>query len=159
MRQRDEAFEMFFLAEHGSVLRTVQLILGDRSAAEDATQEAFYRLLVHWKKVSQYERPGAWVRRVAIRIAVRARHARRSNESEPARNGIETSTHVDLQRALRELSPAQRTAVVLFYYEDHPVGEVASLMACSEGAVKTHLHRARKHLAEALGEELNDVPR
>src|SRR5439155_10125204 len=116
MRQRDEAFEMFFLAEHGSVLRTVQLILGDRQAAEVATQEAFYRLLVHWRKVSQYERPGAWVRRVAIRIATRAR-SRRSDEIEPARRGIETSARVDLQRALRGLSPAQRTAVILFYYE------------------------------------------
>ena len=66
---------------------------------------------------------------------------------------------MDLQRALRALSPAQRTAVVLFYYEDQPVGEVASLMECSDGAVKTHLHRARKHLAEVLGEELDDVPR
>ena len=159
MRQRDEAFEMFFLAEHGSVLRTVQLILGDRQSAEDATQEAFYRLLVHWKKISQYERPGAWVRRVAIRIATRARGRRRTDEVEPSRPDVESAGRVDLQRALRALSPAQRAAVVLFYYEDHPVGEVASLMACSEGAVKTHLHRARKHLAEALGEELNDVAR
>ena len=159
MRQRDEAFEMFFLAEHGSVLRTVQLILGDRQAAEDATQEAFYRLLVHWRKVSQYERPGAWVRRVAIRIATRARGWQRVGEIEPPRSGIESSARVDLQRALRALSPAQRTAVVLFYYEDQPVGEVASLMECSDGAVKTHLHRARKHLAEVLGEELDDVPR
>jgi len=159
MRQRDEAFEMFFLAEHGSVLRTVQLILGDRQAAEDATQEAFYRLLVHWRKVSQYERPGAWVRRVAIRIATRARGAKRYAEMEPAAGGLESSARLDLQRALRELSRAQRTAVVLFYYEDHPVGEVASLMECSDGAVKTHLHRARKHLADALGAELHDVSR
>jgi RNA polymerase sigma factor (sigma-70 family) len=159
MRQRDEAFEMFFLAEHGSVLRTVQLILGDRQAAEDATQEAFYRLLVHWRKVSQYERPGAWVRRVAIRIAVRARGARRSDEIETDHNGIESAMRVDLQRALKQLSAAQRAAVVLFYYEDRSVAEVASLMETSEGTVKTHLHRARKHLAEALGEELNDVSR
>src|SRR2546423_8335023 len=126
MRQRDEAFEMFFLAEHGSVLRTVQLILGDRQAAEDATQEAFYRLLVHWRKVSQYERPGAWVRRVAIRIATRARRARRNDEIQQSRHEVDSASRVDLQRALRQLSAAQRAAVVLFYYEDRPVGEVAS---------------------------------
>ena len=158
MRQRDEAFEMFFLAERGAVLRTVQLILGDRQAAEDATQEAFYRLLVHWKKVSQYERPGAWVRRVAIRIAMRARR-RRGDDVEPAHYDVENVSRVDLQRALRALSPAQRAAVILFYYEDSPIGEIASLMETSPGTVKTHLHRARKHLAEALGEELNDVSR
>src|SRR4051812_32532105 len=103
MRQRDEAFEMFFLAEQGSVLRTVQLILGDRQAAEDATQEAFYRLLVHWRKISQYERPGAWVRRVAIRIAVRARRARRSNEIEPSVREVDRASRLDLQRALAQL--------------------------------------------------------
>ena len=150
---------MFFLAEHGSVLRTVQLILGDRQAAEDATQEAFYRLLVHWKKVSQYERPGAWVRRVAIRIATRARRNLWRDTAEPSSAPNELGGSVDLRLALRALSPAQRAAVVLFYYEDRPVGEVASLMACSDGAVKTHLHRARKHLAEVLGEELDDVSR
>src|SRR5437899_13100294 len=117
MRQSDETFEMFFLAEHGSVLRTVQLILGDRQAAEDATQEAFYRLLVHWRKVSQYERPGAWVRRVAIRIAVRARGSRRRDEIAPARSGVDAGAHVDLHRALHAIGPAQRAAVVLFYYE------------------------------------------
>jgi DNA-directed RNA polymerase specialized sigma24 family protein len=162
MRQRDEAFEAFFMAEHGPVLRTVTLILGDRHAAEDVTQEAFYRLLVHWRKVSQYERPGAWVRRVAIRIAVRARGGRGRETTEPCPAPSAPSDlggAVDLRLALRALSPAQRTAVVLFYYEDLPVGEVASLMEVSGGAVKTHLHRARKHLAETLGEELNDVPR
>src|SRR5437763_13372360 len=139
MRQRDEAFETFFLAEHGSVLRTVQLILGDRQAAEDATQEAFYRLLVHWRKVSQYERPGAWVRRVAIRIAMRTRRRERFDEVELSGHEVESASRVDVQRALRALSAAQRAAVVLFYYEDCPVGEVATLMEISEGAVKTHL--------------------
>ena len=159
MRQHDEAFEMFFLAEHGSVLRTVQLILGDRQAAEDATQEAFYRLLVHWRKVSQYERPGAWVRRVAIRIATRARRRRLTDELKTPPSHADLGAHVDLRAALHTLSPAQRAVVVLFYYEDCPIDEVASLMGSSDGSVKTHLYRARKHLAEALGEELNDVSR
>src|SRR5947207_14984788 len=104
MPQRDEAFEMFFLTEHGSVLRTLQLILGDRQAAEDATQEAFYRLLVHWRKDSQYDRPGAWVRRVAIRIATRARGSRRPDETEPARRGIQTNAPAGLDRGLSRLS-------------------------------------------------------
>jgi RNA polymerase sigma-70 factor (ECF subfamily) len=160
MRQRDEAFEAFFMAEHRPVLRTVTLILGDRQAAEDVTQEAFYRLLVHWRKVSTYERPGAWLRRVAIRAAMRSRA--RSQRSEPDvehGHGEDTATKLDVREALRRLPTAQRSAVVLFYYEDHPVSEIASLMSCSEGTVKTHLHRARARLAPMLGEELDDVAR
>jgi len=160
MRQRDEAFEAFFMAEHGAVLRTVTLILGDRQAAEDVTQEAFYRLLVHWRKVSQYERPGAWLRRVAIRAAMRSRaQSQRSQPDVERAPGEDMAGRIDVREALRHLTPAQRSAVVLFYYEDHPVNEVASLMSCSEGTVKTHLHRARERLAPMLGEEFDDVAR
>ena len=160
MRQRDEAFEAFFLAEHGPVLRTVTLILGERQAAEDVTQEAFYRLLVHWRKVSTYERPGAWLRRVAIRAAMRSRARSQRSEPQSGRShGDDAATRLDVREALRRLSPAQRSAVVLFYYEDHPLNEVASLMNCSEGTVKTHLHRARARLAPMRGEEFDDVAR
>jgi RNA polymerase sigma-70 factor, ECF subfamily len=160
MRQRDEAFEGFFLAEHGPVLRTVALILGDRAAAEDVTQEAFYRLLVHWKKVSTYERPGAWVRRVAIRAAMRARaRSRRAEQPAERASDGDAASRLDMRSALLRLSPAQRSAIVLHYYEDRPIQEIASLMGCTQGTVKTHLHRARERLAPMLGEEIDDVAR
>src|SRR5262245_2543587 len=145
MRPRDEAFEAFFMAEHGPVLRTVLLILGDRAAAEDITQEAFYRLLVHWRKVSGYERPGAWVRRVAIRLAGKSRARERTPSIQSAES--DRASLIDVRLALQGLSRAQRTAVVLFYYEDQPIAEIAALMECSDGSVKTHLHRARYRLA------------
>jgi RNA polymerase sigma-70 factor (ECF subfamily) len=52
------------------------LILHDRQRAEDITQDAFIQLYSHWR-VSRYERPGAWVRRVAIRLAVRHQNRER----------------------------------------------------------------------------------
>jgi RNA polymerase sigma-70 factor, ECF subfamily len=53
----------------------------------------------------------------------------------------------------------QRAAVVLFYFEDLPLSEIASILRCSEATVRVHLHRARKRLAELLGEEvIEDVP-
>ena len=57
-------YTWFFRSEYPMVVRTVYLILGDRGRAEDAAQEAFVQLLTHWRKVSRYERPEAWVRRV-----------------------------------------------------------------------------------------------
>jgi RNA polymerase sigma-70 factor (ECF subfamily) len=47
--------------------------------------------------------------------------------------------------------------VVLFYYEDRPVSEIATILGCSESTAKVHLHRARKSLARILGEEAADV--
>ena len=88
------------------VLRTVFLILGDRGRAEEVTQEAFIQLLTHWRKVSRYERPEAWVRRVAIRLAVRTVRRERLRtvlEREAPRREDGASFDVDLADALRNL--------------------------------------------------------
>ena len=72
MPTRDQReYDWYYRACFAPVARTVFLIVHDRAQAEDITQEALYRMLKHWRTVSTYERPEAWVRRVAIRIAVR----------------------------------------------------------------------------------------
>jgi DNA-directed RNA polymerase specialized sigma24 family protein len=68
----DLEFDWLFAEEFPAVMRSVYLIVHDLDRAEDITQDAFVQLLRHWKKVSRYDRPGAWVRRVAIRLAVQA---------------------------------------------------------------------------------------
>src|SRR4051794_10592884 len=64
-------FSAFFRREYRSVVHTVYLVIPDRGRSEELAQEAFIQLFRHWRKVSSYERPGAWVRRVAIRLACR----------------------------------------------------------------------------------------
>ena len=152
-------YDLLFSVEFPNVMRTVYLILHDADRAEDVTQDAFVQLLRHWKKVSQYERPGAWVRRVAIRLAMGALHRERlrsvlerkvapSPEPEPA--------DPDVLRAIGALPGMQRASVVLFYFEDRPLAEIADIMGCSPSTARVHLHRARKHLASMLGEEVNE---
>jgi RNA polymerase sigma-70 factor (ECF subfamily) len=51
----------------------------------------------------------------------------------------------------------QRAAIVLFYFEDRPVSEIAEILDCAPSTAKVHLHRARKTLAERLGEVMADV--
>lgn len=158
--QRDEAFKAVFLTEYAPVMRMMRLILGSTSAAEDVTQEAFLMLFVHWQKVSRYEKPGAWVRRVAIRKAMRGRR-RAKREAALGTEAIAEPAFPDLdvRRAVSQLSMAQRAAVVLHYYEGHPIADVASIMRVREGTVKQHLHRARARVAVLLGEETSDVAR
>ena len=76
MRFEDE-YAAFYRAEFPHVVRTSYLIVHDRHRAEEIAQEAFIQLFTHWAKVSRYEQPGAWVRRVAIRIASRSAHRER----------------------------------------------------------------------------------
>jgi RNA polymerase sigma-70 factor (ECF subfamily) len=65
---------------------------------------------------------------------------------------------LDLIRALKQLPTQQRAAVVLYYFEDRPTAEIAHILGCSESTATVHLHKARKRLAELLGEEALDVP-
>ena len=159
MAEADLEYAWFFRAEFPMVLRTVFLILGDRGKAEDVTQEAFIQLLSHWKKISRYERPDAWVRRVAIRLAMKAQRRERMREVlERDTSGPQgpKAPDVDLANALRQLPLKQRTCVLLFYYEDRPIAEIVDILGISEGSVKVHLHRARERLAALLGEEVDE---
>ena len=65
----------------------------------------------------------------------------------------------DVARAVAELAPMQRAAVVLYYWEDRPVHEVAQILEVSDSTVKQHLHRARHRLALRLGEAVTDDAR
>lgn len=151
-------YDAFFRACYVPVVRTVFLVVHDRPLAEDVAQEAFYRLLKHWRTVSTYELPEAWVRRVAIRIAVRevqrvsARSVKERSELVAHHDDLPDP---DVLRAVQGLSPMQRTTVALYYWEDRPVAEIAELLEVSEATVKQHLHRARQRLSERLSEEVS----
>ena len=154
------SFDDVFAEQYVAVLRTASLLLGDPEAAADVTQEAFVQLHLHWRKVRDYDRPGAWVRRVAIRLA--SRELRRRNRRLAIDAGEDRLTeaegseaHGDLRSAVLLLPAGQRAAIVLHYLEDLPVREVASVMRCSEATARVHLHRGRKRLAELLAEEVS----
>jgi RNA polymerase sigma-70 factor (sigma-E family) len=167
MQDRDFEFTWFFQAEYPQVVRTVLLIVRDAGQAEDVAQEAFLALYARWPRISRYERPDLWVRRIAIRLAMRV--SRRERMRAYRETGAPTAGPLptlsladpDLVRAIRGLSPAQRAAVVLFYFEDRPVAEIARILGCAQSTVRVHLTRARTRLSELLeerGEETTDVP-
>jgi RNA polymerase sigma-70 factor (ECF subfamily) len=164
MNEAEAEYAWLFATEFRPVARTVFLIVHDRDRAEDITQDAFVELLRHWRKISRYDRPGAWVRRIAMRMAIReVRRERRrpAVELEALQPTLPAPADDDLRRAIRDLPPMQRAAVVLFYFEDRPTAELADILGCSDATVRVHLYRGRKRLAEILGEEMeaaDDVP-
>jgi RNA polymerase sigma-70 factor (ECF subfamily) len=148
-------YAAFFRAEFAAVTRTAYLVLHDRDAAEDVAQDAFTQLFLQWAKISAYERPDAWVRRVAIRMAVRA--ARRHSLLDTLLGRLvppraDEGGDLDLAAAVRRLPPQQRAAVALHYYEDRPLAEVAQILGCSHATAKVHVFKARRRLAALLGE-------
>ena len=147
-------FREFYEREYPTVLRAAFLLARDRAAAEDATQEAFARALERWDRLRGHDWVGGWVMRTAMnRIRrVRGRDGRRaSSESsrsvDPAAPAVDVEGRTDLWNAVGRLPRRQREATVLFYALDLPVEEVATVMGCTEGAVKAHLFKARAALA------------
>ena len=153
----DTGYSRFFRDQYPRVVRTIHLIVHDQARAEDIAQDAFLGLLKDWPRISGYERPEAWVRRIAIRMAVRGLRRDRSFSAlrmhllpRPAAEPRD----LDVADAVRLLPRAQRAAVALFYYEDRPVAEIAFILGCTESTARVHLHHARQRLAKLLGEEV-----
>ena len=154
MDATEAEYSWLFREEFPGVVRTAYLVLHDQAAAEDVAQEAFTQLLLNWSKIARYERPSAWVRRVAIRLAVRVARRDRLRSTllswlEPPR--ADRRADLDLAAAIRSLPPRQRAVVALYYYDDKPLTEVASLLGCSHSTAKVHLFKARQRLAALLG--------
>lgn len=151
------SFEEFYGSEYSSVFRAVFVAMGDPEQARDATQEAFRRAFVRWRRLSRHDWAGGWVMTTALNAA---RRTRRNDAREIATEipddpvsppAIED--RVDLLDAVRTLPFRQRQAVVLFYLADLPTPVVAEFMRISEGAVKAHLAQARSSLKRTMGVE------
>lgn len=160
MEEVDLGYTSFFRAEFARVVQTVTFIVHDRERAEDIAQDAFVQLLRNWKKVSGYDKPEAWVRRIAIRLAMRG--LRRDRLWSAIKRDVRPALAVeprdlDLFDAVSRLPGMQRAAIALFYFEDRPISDVAEVLGCAESTARVHLHRARRRLAEILGEEDGDA--
>ena len=161
MRQEHE-FADFYHANYGKITAVVAAVLGDRHEAEDVTQEAFARALVRWPQLARYDLPEAWVRRVALRLAIdqgrRLRRtarlvakllgARRGQESAPA----DSLPFTAMGRALLQLPLRERETLVLHYLADLPVERIARETGVPSGTVKGRRAAGRRRLERELAE-------
>jgi RNA polymerase sigma-70 factor (ECF subfamily) len=153
-----DSFEAFFRREYKPMVALAAAVCGSAEAAEDVAQEALVRARRDWDRVRTYDKPGTWLRRVTINLAISNRR-RLASEARARLAWWERRDHVDPPRpldpdlldALRSLSPQQRAAVSLHYLEDRSTPEIADLLGCSESTARVHLHRGRLALAQHLG--------
>ena len=146
-------FEDFYKVEFERVYRAVYLTTGDREGALDASQEAFKRAYVRWRRLSRKEWAGGWVMTTALNAYRETRGRRR--ESVTAEASLRATSgpgpeRLDVVDGMRRLPPRQRKAMALYYLGDLPIPVVADLMGITEGAVKAHLAQARAALRPML---------
>lgn len=153
------SFEEFVQGCSPRLFRTALLLAGqDRAAAEDLLQLALERAYRHWGRVCRTGEPERYVRRILAnasndrwRRAVRRpeRPLRPDDVGPVAHDQADTIAERDfLIRALAGLPPRQRTVLVLRYYNDLSEVEIAGVLGCSVGTVKSHASRGLARLRE-----------
>ena len=142
-----------------ALVRYAYLLTGNGADAADLVQEALLRAFGRTTRGLTIDAAEAYVRRVVLTVYIdgrrrsgrwdRVRHlvADRGEADGPERAVVDGA---DLRTAMATLSPRQRACVVLHYYEDLTVAQVAEQLGCGAGAVKRHLSDARARLEPHL---------
>lgn len=153
-----EPFEVFYRREYTRMVAIARALTRSGSAAEDMAQESFVTAHRNWDRVSKYDDPAAWVRRVLINrstswhrkmgaeLRALTRLGARERDTLPELSPAATEVWDEVRRLPRR----QAQATVLHYVDQLSVEEIAEVLGVSTGAVKSHLHRARSSLSRAL---------
>ncbi|GGM23118.1 DNA-directed RNA polymerase sigma-70 factor [Micromonospora sonchi] len=154
----EERFREFVVEQWGPLTRTAYLLTGDRGAAEDLVQSALEKTHRRWGRVLRKDAPGVYVRRVMVNTAVSWRRRRRTVEvplleadaitAPDAYHRAENRHH--LLGALRRLPPRMRAVLVLRYFEDLSETDIAQVLGCSTGTVKSQASRGLARLRADL---------
>jgi RNA polymerase sigma-70 factor (sigma-E family) len=161
-REPDERFAAYVRSRGDHQLRVAVLLTGDWHSAEDLVQASLVKLYRAWPRLDTAADPDGYLRRIMVnthRSWWRARWRRETPaadlpESGPAEDFADrVALGALVRQALARLPRQQRIVLVLRYCEDLPEAEVAAMLGCSPGTVKTHAHRGLRTLRELLGGE------
>lgn len=156
----------FCRGEHPRLVGFLTVYTGDRDLAQELAQDTIVRIILHWKKVSSQESPHLWARKIALNLANswfrRNLAKRRAVQRMSARyselhHDPDSATSVAIRKAISTLPVRQKTAIVLRYYADLPVGEVAEAMRVKEGTVRALTTQAIQSLRNTGQFELSEV--
>ncbi|MDK8182573.1 RNA polymerase sigma factor [Paenibacillus sp. UMB4589-SE434] len=154
-------FETLVQPHLTSAFRVAYLIVHDYHLAQDAVQEA---LLEAYKSLNRYDkRKGtsfrAWFIKIVTHRALNMVRRKKKTEEymdsiDPGQNPLETILQKEKEqqiwRAIQLMTPKHRSAVILYYYEEFSIAEIAKILGVFEGTVKSRLHKARKIIAEQI---------
>lgn len=156
---RDEAMLRLFDEHYVPLCRLAFVILGDHALAEEVVMEALVKTFSGWGRLRDKGRADFYLRRAVINLSrsgirrkIVERRAQASLEARPSSSPDPDAPENSaiLLAAVRELPERQRACVVLRYYEDLPDAQVAEILDCSVGTVKSQLSKARAKLLATL---------
>lgn len=165
------AFETLYNRYKGQVFRTALAILNDPAAAEDVLQDCFLRFHANADRIDGSIPLSPWLHRVTVNLAYNALARRKRSVgvaglmldaltpgggSAPDRLAERAETRDAVLAAIEQLSFEHRIVVILFYLSEFSVEEIAYILDCPVGTVKSRLHYARNKLRSQLAEETQE---
>ncbi|WP_331767565.1 SigE family RNA polymerase sigma factor [Embleya sp. NBC_00896] len=152
-------FRAFVESRWSGLVRTAYLLTGDHGIAEDVAQSALTKTYVNWRRVQRADNPDAYVRRVLVTTNTdrfrKIRVAEQLSADPPQSIGEDPYSRIDQQHMLRDaladLPARQRAVVVLRYWDDLPETEVARILGCALGTVKSQAAKGLAKLREHPG--------
>lgn len=143
------SFEELYRASHAAMVRLAYLITGSHHAAEEISHDCFVAMRPRWATI---DNPPAYLRQSVVnRSRSHLRRLRTVRSAPRDRAPITFPEEIDeTWQLIQQLPERRRTALVLHYYMDLPVNEIATLMKTRPGTVKSLLHRGRETLREKL---------
>ncbi|MFO0836447.1 MAG: sigma-70 family RNA polymerase sigma factor [Phycisphaerales bacterium] len=161
-----DAAGVFIRAYQNQLYAYLLRLSGRRELAEDIVQDAFVRVLTNLDRFDPRFRFSTWLFTIARRLfinAIQKHQPAYDSDTVSARAGkvdrpeapviqedSDAASRDQLQRALMSLSLEQREVILLFHQQDWPIWLIAEHLAMPEGTVKSHLHRGRRRLREAM---------
>jgi RNA polymerase sigma-70 factor (sigma-E family) len=166
MARRDsEEFTSFVVAHQARLRRVAYLMCGDWQLASDYVQDALMRVYRHWPRLRSEQSAHGYARKAVVSVVIDAKRRKASTEVPvdsvadrlDGQDAVSTSADRDLlSRCLAQVAPRQRACLVLRYYDDLSVSEVATVLGCSEGTVKSQTARGLETLQAAFARETDD---
>ena len=159
MASAEDEFAEYAEAASAGLLSTAFLLCGNWHAAEDLTQTTLAKVFAAWRRIRHQEAVHAYARRTLLNTYLADRRKNRHGEvltgdpavfDEPAVEPYTPELKITLIDALATLPPKARAVVVLRYWEDMSVEQVAGLLGCSTGNVKSQSARALDKLRALL---------
>jgi RNA polymerase sigma-70 factor (sigma-E family) len=150
---KGETYEDVYRADYARMVRVAHMLTGSNEAAEDIVQDAFVGL---YPRFNALDDPGGYLYRSVVngcwsrhrrrRVVERFRHL----TDQTASADVATDEIDETWTALMRLPNRQRAVIVLRYYADLPLSDIAEILGCKTGTVKSMLHRALAQLKEVI---------
>ena len=149
MKTNDAVISEILTTEYAMFYRIAFSYVRSEADALDIVQESAYKAIYHANKLKRQEFAKTWICRIVINEAVSFLRKRTKEQTEPILAEVaagEKEDMTDLRNALEKLSPEEKTVIILRFFEDMKLEEVAAVCKESVSTVKSRLYRTLKKL-------------